>query len=93
MKTLQECKQEVAEKYGRKSFYTLLCLTLEPSICNGIIDEAAELYASQFKSEPDDLHSRIMAKWKNEFGSIHKDVTMDAYTVSGFIKGVLDPNS
>jgi len=36
-----------------------------------------------------ELHNKIMSKWNTDFGSIHKDVTMDAYTVSGFVRAAL----
>jgi hypothetical protein len=50
VKSLQECKDEVAKKYGYTDFQTMdrkigLYLLIDA-------DEAAELYASQFKSEP-----------------------------------------
>jgi predicted transcriptional regulator len=93
MKTLQDAKEQIAETtvYKRwENIYNEFYGTEE--YCE-YLEQAAELYASQFKSEPEDLHSRIMAQWEKDFGSIHKDITMDAYTVSGFIKGALNPNS
>lgn len=38
---------------------------------------------------PDDLHNQIMTQWEKDFGSIHKDVLMSAYTVSGFVRAAL----
>jgi hypothetical protein len=35
------------------------------------------------------LHNKIMVQWEKDFGSIHNEQLMDAYTVSGFIKAAL----
>jgi hypothetical protein len=42
---------------------------------------------------PEDLHNRIMVQWEKDFGSIHSDQKMDAYTVSGFIRNLYNAKS
>jgi hypothetical protein len=54
IKTLQECKDEVATRYGHTNWDQLS--SLSPT---WEYDEAAELYASQFKSSPNQLEKEI----------------------------------
>lgn len=41
------------------------------------------------KEQIDNLHNKIMTQWEKDYGSIHSEQKMDAYTVSGFIREVL----
>lgn len=36
-----------------------------------------------------DIHNKIMRRWEKDFGSIHSEQMMDAYTVSGFIRSAI----
>jgi hypothetical protein len=36
-----------------------------------------------------EIHNKIMVQWEKDFGAIHADQQMNAYTVSGFIKSAL----
>jgi len=36
------------------------------------------------------IHNKIMTQWEADFGSIHKDISMDVYTVSGFVRKALE---
>lgn len=52
---------------------------------------ANELSIERFSDEfADELHNKVMVQWEKDFGSIHNDRNMDAYTVSGFLKGILE---
>lgn len=45
---------------------------------------------NDFKDEREKyIHNSIMIQWELDFGSIHKDYTMDAYTVSGFVRNAI----
>jgi hypothetical protein len=39
------------------------------------------------------IHNKIMVQWEKDYGSIHSEQPMDAYTVSGFIKALLSESS
>lgn len=39
--------------------------------------------------DPSEIHNKIMVQWEKDYGSIHNEQMMDAYTVSGFIKQAL----
>ncbi len=52
MKTIEECKDEIAKKYNYDSFYQMLLDGGTPmSAINKRIDEAMILYANQFKNK------------------------------------------
>lgn len=36
-----------------------------------------------------EVHNSIMCQWEKDFGSIHNEQTMDAYTISGFIRAAI----
>lgn len=44
----------------------------------------------ELKKEREEIHNKIMVKWEKDFGSIHSEQTMDAYTVSGFVRAALN---
>jgi hypothetical protein len=52
MKTLQECKDEVAKMYGCASWRELYSLRLScVAVTEFYMNEVAELYASQFRDK------------------------------------------
>ena len=50
------------------------------------------LAIEKLKVIENNLHSNIVEQWEKDFGSPAKDVTMDAYTVSGFMQMILKTN-
>jgi hypothetical protein len=47
----------------------------------------------RLKTTMKQIHNRIMVQWEKDYGSIHSEQPMDAYTVSGFIKSLLSESS
>ena len=91
-KTFEQCCDEVAKKYAYEN-WNYLVTQKELGKANDVyltihqlFKEAAELYRIEAYSE---LHNKIMVQWGKDFGSIHNDQQMDAYTVSGFIHSIL----
>jgi predicted nucleic acid-binding Zn-ribbon protein len=62
---------------------------------NGLRQEGLkeiESLRAELDSFKNSLHNRIMVRWEEEYGSIHKDISMDAYTCSGFVRAALLPS-
>lgn len=53
------------------------------------IEEVAELIDRYADTKNCNLHNKIMVQWEKDFGSIHNEQNMDAYTVSGFVRNIL----
>jgi hypothetical protein len=71
MKTLQECKDEVAKKYGYMTWKAFVSYEISKHATTsfwGFLDEAAELYASQFKSEQYDSELKSIIDEALSFG-------------------------
>lgn len=62
MKTLQECKDEVANKQGFKDYNETYYTERRDWSISRISDEAAELYAQQFKDEVEELKRQYTEK-------------------------------
>ncbi len=45
----------------------------------------------RLKKEREEVHNKIMTRFEEDFGSIHNSISMDAYTVSGFVRKALTP--
>lgn len=50
---------------------------------------ACETVLEDTQKQLQHIHNKIMVQWEKDFGSIHNEQTMDAYTVSGFIRQIL----
>lgn len=50
---------------------------------------ACEIVLDETQDKLKHLHNKIMVQWEKDFGSIHNEQNMDAYTVSGFVRNIL----
>jgi hypothetical protein len=89
MKTLQEYKEEVARKRGCADFDDYVEQSYGYEVV-AIMDEVAELYASQYRSPstPDFLEA-LKSEWIKHFGSLNDNHERDGYFMVGFVSEVL----
>lgn len=63
-----------------------------PTLIPHVMLEAMEEYAQQRVEEyQKEFHNKLMVKFEQDFGSIHNSISMDAYTISGFVRSALIP--
>jgi hypothetical protein len=100
--TLQEAKDQVSKTYFDAYNQYFTCWKDFENACwregdsvnlSKATDKANEIFYSQslpIREKPDStpIHNQIMVQWAKDFGSIHSDQVMDAYTVSGFIRSL-----
>jgi Fic family protein len=66
-----------------------ITLNIHASTLNREMKEENERLKTTMKQ----IHNKIMVQWEKDYGSIHSEQPMDAYTVSGFIKALLSESS
>lgn len=96
MNNIQQIASKFNQEHGRAMTFNEALLEIHSQYETELFRyrETAELYAESVKQFErtkviEELHNCIMVQWEKDFGSIHDDMQMDAYTVSGFVKSAL----
>lgn len=69
---------EAMDNYANEKVYNI---EQKLSACEIVLDETQDKLKH--------IHNKIMVQWEKDFGSIHNEQNMDAYTVSGFVRNIL----
>lgn len=74
MKTIDECKEQVAKKHGWANWFEFYAMCDELNGLDAVVDEAMKLYAEQMCRRQRELCSES-ARYMNILGNVHINKT------------------